>query len=241
MYDLEHFTSSDMTRCGIALRKLNANTDSMEEMANALVQFLYSELGDPQTGERACVLVRFYKTHPYAELPSELREFASGILEGEAPPSATPCLTLLASAGDQPEWNTRETSAGHQAIPLVSPEMVARLPMIAQLIKQFGLEVETLLSPDPALMVDLNQQNFNVFYVPDALGSPIIPAQAEFVIPYRVHSVLGFGGVLPSNDLFAVILFSKVPISRDTAEMFKPLALNIKMATLPFDSGVVFL
>ena len=118
--------------------------------------------------------------------------------------------------------------------------MVARLPMIAQLIKQFGLEVETLLSPDPALMVDLNQQNFNVFYVPDALGSPIIPAQAEFVIPYRVHSVLGFGGVLPSNDLFAVILFSKVPISRDTAEMFKPLALNIKMATLPFDSGVVF-
>jgi hypothetical protein len=212
----------------------------MEETANGIVRYLYEELGDQQTGERACALVRFYKTHAFGELPPELRDFARGILGGNAPPPTTKCLTLLATTGERPEWNTRHTSVGHQAIPLPSPELVARLPMIAQLINQFGIEVQTLLAADPARMVDLTQQTFNVFYVPDAVGSPNIPAQAEFVIPSGIQSVLGFGGVLPSNNLFAIILFSKVPISRETAEMFKPLALNVKVAVLPFDDATIF-
>jgi hypothetical protein len=112
--------------------------------------------------------------------------------------------------------------------------------MIAQLIKQFGLEVETLLGADPTQLVDLTQRTFNVFYVPDAVGSPNIPAQDEFVIPSGIRSVLGFGGVLPSGDLFAIILFSKVPISREVAEMFKRLALNAKVAVLPFDGETIF-
>jgi hypothetical protein len=240
MYDLEHFTPSEMTRCGIGVRKFGTNAQSMEETANNIVRYLYEELGDQQTGERACALVRFYKTHPYGELPPTLRDFARGILGGDAPPPTTKCLTLLATAGERPEWNARQTSVGHQAIPLASPELVARLPMVSQLIKQFGLEVETLLAADPAMMVDLTQRTFNVFYVPDAIRNPSIPAQAEFVIPSGIRSVLGFGGVLPSSDLFAIILFSKVPISRQTAEMFKPLALNVKVAVLPFDGATIF-
>ncbi len=240
MYDLEYFTSSEMTRCGIALRKLGADAQSMEEAANNTVRYLYEELGDQQTGARACTLVRFYKTHASGELPPALRDFARGILDGNDPPPTTRCLTLLATAGDRPEWNARQTSLGHQAIPLVSSELVARLPMISQLIKQFGIEVETLLTADPARMVDLTQRTFNVFYVPDAVGSPIVPAQAEFVIPNSIQSVLGFGGVLPSSDLFAVILFSQAPLSREPAELFKPLALHVKVAVLPFDGETIF-
>jgi hypothetical protein len=238
MYNLKDFTPSEMTRCGITLRKLGADTQSMEETANRIVRHLYSELGDQQTGEPACALVRFYKTHAYGELPPELCDFARGVL-GYIPPPTTKCLTLLASAGERPEWNARHTSVGHQAIPLTSPEFVARLPMIAQLIKQFGIEVETLLTADAATIVDLYQRTYNVFYVPNAVGSPTIPAQAEFVIPSAIRSVLGFGGMLPSGDLFAIILFSKVSISRDTAEMFKPLALNVKMAVLPFEDETI--
>jgi hypothetical protein len=240
MYDLAHFTPSEMTRCGIAMRRFGSGAQSMEETANGIVRYLYEELGDQQTGERACALVRFYKTHAYGELPLALAEFARGILGGSAPPPTTKCLTLLATAGEQPAWNARQTSVGHQAIPLASPEMVARLPMISQLIKQFGIEVEALLGATSAIMVDLDQRTFNVFYVPNAVGSPNIPAQAEFVIPSGIQSVLGFGGVLPSSDLFAIILFSKTPISRDTAEMFKPLALNVKVAILPFDGEAIF-
>jgi hypothetical protein len=35
-----------------------------------------------------------------------------------------------------------------------------------------------------------------------------------------------------------VILFSKVAIPRETAELFRTLALNVKMAVLPFESVV---
>jgi hypothetical protein len=60
------------------------------------------------------------------------------------------------------------------------------------------------------------------------------------VIPYGIRSVLGFGGILHTGDLFAVIIFSKVPIVRNTAELFKTLALNVKIALLPFAAGPVF-
>jgi hypothetical protein len=151
-----------------------------------------------------------------------------------------PCLTLLGTAGDLPEWNSRRASLGHQVIPLPSAEGVARIPMIAQLITQLGLEVSSVLKPDPHVVVDLQQKSFNVFYVPTALGSPYIPAQDDFVVPFGVRSVLGFGGVLPQGDLFAVIMFARILLSQETAEMFKPLALSAKLAILPFANGPLF-
>jgi hypothetical protein len=81
---------------------------------------------------------------------------------------------------------------------------------------------------------------FNVFYVPEALGSPYIPAQKEFVIPYQVQSVLGFGGVLPSGELFAVILFSKVSIPLETADRFKWLSAYVRIAVESFGKENVF-
>jgi hypothetical protein len=46
--------------------------------------------------------------------------------------------------------------------------------------------------------------------------------------------------MLPSGNLFAVIMFSKAPITRDTADMFKPLALSIKMVVLSFTEETTF-
>jgi hypothetical protein len=112
--------------------------------------------------------------------------------------------------------------------------------MISQFIRQLGLEIGTVLEPDPELVVDLEQTTFNVFHVPQAAGSPFVPAQTEFVIPYGVQSVLGFGGMLASGNLLAIIMFSKTPIPRDTADLFKTLALNAKMALLPFEGKAVF-
>ena len=42
-----------------------------------------------------------------------------------------------------------ETERGHQAIPLPSPEVVDQLPMVAQLISQLGLELTSVVRPDP--------------------------------------------------------------------------------------------
>jgi hypothetical protein len=78
----------------------------------------------------------------------------------------------------------------------------------------------------------LDQRKFGVFHVPVATNSPFIPAQNDFVAPYGVASVLGFGGMLPDGDLFVVIIFARVPIPASTAEMFRTIALNLKLGLL---------
>ena len=112
--------------------------------------------------------------------------------------------------------------------------------MVRQLVQQLGLEINTVLHPDPAVLVDLAQTTCNVFFIPQAVGSQYVPAQQEFVIPFGVQSVLGFGGVLPSGNMFAVIMFSRVRLLPETAELFRTLALSAKIAVLPFDGGAVF-
>lgn len=240
MFDLTTFTLEEMTTCGSVLRKLGAGATSMEEVASRTVRYLYDHFVDPQSGERSCVLVRLFKTHPYHQLTAPLSRCIQEIL-GSVPTDPTlKCLTLLATAGAQPAWNDRQRSVGYQAWPLTGLDLNVQYPMFVQLIKQFGLDLDTVVQPDPTLLVDLEHKTFNVFHVADAAGSPYIPAQANFVIPFGVRSVLGFGGILPTGNLFTVILFAKVHIPRETAEAFKTLALNVKMALLPFVESTIF-
>ncbi|HWP69101.1 MAG TPA: hypothetical protein VN437_07325 [Rectinemataceae bacterium] len=210
----------------------------MEEVAGRIVRYLYDTLIDGQTGERACRLIRFFKTHAYESLNDEPKAFALNMLGEDPPLPGMKCMTLLGTVGDNPEWNSKETSRGHQAIPLPSEEVVHQIPMIRNLIKQLGLSVQSVVKPDPALLLDMEQKTYGVFFVPEALGSPYIPAQKEFVARYGIKSVLGFGGMLPSLDIFVIILFLGNSISRETADLFKNLSLNTKLAVLPFENAV---
>jgi hypothetical protein len=241
MYDLTNFTVDDMYKCAIALRNMNSGCKSMEETANRMISYLYEHLLDGRTGKRACALVRFFKTHPYRELNEELQKSASELLGGRFVNPSTRCLTLLATAGDEPHWNSRYTSTGHKAIPLIDRGFVERVPMISQLIQQFGLDIDTVIEPAPEFLADLESHTFNVFYIPEALGSPYIPAQQDFVIRYQIKSVLGFGGMLPSGNLFAIILFAKTWIPQDTAkDLFKWISAYARIPAASFDEGVIF-
>jgi hypothetical protein len=239
LFDLSRFGLGDMTRCGIELRKTGSGCASMEEAASRAVRYLYQALRNPGLEQPACALVRMFVTLPFESLEPQQQAFASNILGGPPASSSMKCLTLLATAGDLPDWNSRLTSRGHQALPLPSAEAVSRSPMIAQLIRQLGVQISALLS-DTGLVIDAAQHSFNVFYVGDANGSAFIPAQQEFVIPHGIRSVLGFGGLLPSGELFATILFSKTYIPREVADLFKTLALNVKVALLPFAATRIF-
>ena len=212
----------------------------MEDAANKIVEYLHSELSGEAAGDKACGLVRFYKTHAYGGLSPDLQKFADGILGRPPDVKAVKCLTLLATAGEKEEWNSRKNSSGHKTIPLPSEKVVSQIPMIAQLIKQFGLEASSVIKPEPSLLVDLHQRTYNVFHVADAKGSPYIPAQENFVVPYGIKSVVGFGGVLPSGNLFAVILFCRVAVPRAAADNFKSLALDVKTAVQPLEDKKVF-
>ncbi|HEV3109768.1 MAG TPA: hypothetical protein VGY99_04665 [Candidatus Binataceae bacterium] len=231
-YDPAAFTLADMVRCGQALRLLAAESASMEEAGQRVTGYLYQRLRESASNNRACVLVRSFKTHAYAGLSQDLRDFAVSMAAGTAIDKDTKCLTLLATSGDEPQWNSRRTSKGHRAIPLISEAMVGQFPMIAQLIRQLGLATSDFIRTRDQIIKELDQRKFGVFHVPVATNSPFIPAQNDFVAPYGVASVLGFGGMLPDGDLFVVIIFARVPIPASTAEMFRTIALNLKLGLL---------
>jgi hypothetical protein len=233
MFDLATFSVEQKVAFSKGLRQCGAGAASIGDAAECVVRYFYDNLVDAESGTAACGLVRLYRTAPFGELDQETQDFAASRLGDAAPLSAQmKCLTLLASAGQRPEWNSPATSRGHRAIPLPSEEMVSQSPMISQLILQLGLEIRTVLHPDPEFLPDLEHREYNLFYVPVAAGSPFIPAQEDFVVPYDIKSALGFGGLLPGGDLFATVLFSKVFVPREVALTFRSLALSVKTALL---------
>ena len=229
-----------MSECGLALRQITEKADCMEDASNLIIKYLYENLIDKKTAEKNCILARFFKTHPYGKLTPDLQEYVRDILGQNQIADDLKCLTLLATNGELPEWNSRYKSVGHKAIPLVSEDAIARIPMISQLIKQLGLNLEIVLRTDPNLLIDSEQRMYNVFYVANALGSSHIPSQTSFVIPFGVKSVIGFGGLLPSGEMFAVLMFLRVVVPQTIVDLVRPLALNVKTAILAFDNCKVF-
>jgi len=239
-WELSRFGFNEMMVCRGRIRDLFADDPpTLEDAADRAVEFLRDEFVD-ERGAPACALVRFFKTHLYRELPDDLRTVVrTAAPEADATPNLR-CLTLISTRGVEPDWNSRMTSRGHRAIPLVSVEMVQQAPMIAQLITQLGLPIANVVRPSRALLLDQEQTAHNVFYVPRALGSPYIVAQEEFVVRHGIASVLGFGGLVASGDLFAAIMFSKVAIPPAVADQFRVVGLNLKIAILPFARKPLF-
>ena len=240
MYDITLFTPQDMAKCSLVLRHLGRNTTSMEASSQKIVNYIYQHFWDSQTGENSCALVRLFKTHPYGELEDSLQQSARCLMNGNSPPADMKCWTLLAAAGTEPQWNSRHTAAKNTAIPLVSTQLVAQMPAISEIIRQFGLDIPTFLGLEPERFLQLEPAVLNIFHVPDAKGSPFIPEQDSLIIPYQIKSVLGFGGLLPSGSLFAVVMYLKVKIPQSTAEMFKNLALSVKNSLSVYDKESVF-
>jgi hypothetical protein len=235
--ELTAFTIDDVSELGDVIRGLGSDAASMEEAAREITSFLYGELGDGNGGG-ATALVRLYKTHPFGALPADLQAYAQQAA-GEALAPEVRCLTLLATSGDLPQWNDRALSAGHKAIPLPSEQIVLRLPMIAQLITQLGLDVGAVIRPHEAPLRQLSQRTYDVFHVEEAAGSPYLPAQ-DFVREHGIRSAAGVGGMLHTGDFYALVLFSKVPISRPVAQALKILSLAIRIPLMRFLLGSVF-
>lgn len=237
MLDLARFTLGDLVECAAAVRGVVPKEPTMQGAAQAVVRFLYDSFGG-ETDRAQLPLVRLYKTHPLSTLPADARAFAQSAGAGTLEPD-TRCLALLATVGVEEAWNDTAMSQDHRAIPLPGTATIEQSPMIAALVRQLGLDPDQLVAPTPEIMVHAEQHTFNVFHVEDAASSEYVPAKG-FVERYGISSVLGFGGVLPPGDLFATILFSRVPIPRDVAELFAPVALSVKLTLLPFVGERVF-
>jgi len=240
MFNFSKFSMNDLTTCGIALGKLGDEAASMEDACQQIADYLFTNFVDPTTNDKACALVRIFKTHNFGELEAPLRRTVQETFFESAPSSMMKCLTLFGTRGVLEAWDDRKRSGEHQAIPLPSAAFVSNFPMVAQVISQFGLDVEFVIQPDSRNILANVGKMFNVFHIGEAEGNQYLTDQQEFVKSHGVQSVLGVGGLFPSGNLFVVLMFSRVAISRQIAEMFKPLALNLNLALMPFDDGVVF-
>lgn len=228
---LETFSVDDVRPCSEELKALPQG-GTVAADAQSVCEYLHRSLVDGD-GRPACALVRLYETQKFGALEAALQSFARGLLD-EDPADDMRCLTLLGTAGDEPAWNDRAQSVGHRAIPLPTEEFVERLPMVARLITQMGLELGVIVDPPQgSRAMELAHRTNDVFHVEHAAGSPYLPAQ-DFVAEHGVASAVGFGGLMLSGDFFAVVLFAKVPISDSVARTLKILAQPLRIRFLPF-------
>jgi hypothetical protein len=221
--DLRSFMLSDMVELSPSLRRCARSATTTREAGTAIVRFLRDAFVESD-GTPQIALARLYRTARYADLSPELQAFAAA--DGPLDPSTT-CLVLVASAGDLPEWNDPDRSVAHRAIALRSTRAVADLPMVARLLEQF--DATEIVSGDARALE--RRATFDVFHVEDPHESPYVPAK-DFVRDRSINSVVGFGGYLPPQDLFAVVLFCRPPMAATTAEMFSSLGLSAKLALL---------
>ena len=124
MYSLARFSLLEMTECSAVLRQLSEQSGSLKDLTARTVNYLYSVLGDPHTGVRDCVLVRCFKTIAYSRLDPATQQIAREKLTGIIPTPDLKCFTLMATAGEQPDWNRVEQSRRYRVIPMVNADFV---------------------------------------------------------------------------------------------------------------------
>lgn len=235
--DVTEFSVGAMLRAGVAVRRAVKDSPTIEDAASVVVRYLYDHCIDPASGERTCVLARFYKTHALGELPADLRGFALAQLGNTAVSDEMRCLALMGTVGAEPSWNARQSSRSHKAIPLPSVDIVREAPMIARLIEDIGLDIASIVEGHAKRASETGSRTYDVFHVEDARGSPHIPAQEEFVVRHGIQSVVGFGGLLRSGELFAVILFTRVRVPAASAARFRAIALDVRSAMYALDES----
>jgi hypothetical protein len=222
------------------VRRLAKNAPSTEVLADSLTRTIFEQLTTEPDEEKACALVRLFRTVQYQDLNTELKKRARTMFPKVSATSRF--LVLLGTSGFNLAWNSRKTSNGHQLIPLLSAEMIAKTPMIARLFSQLGIEISTLLSASSSKIdfADPADRDYNMFFVSDARGSQFIPSQSEFVIPCGIRSVVGYGSLLPNGEFYAVIMFFRVLLPETALKRFSSLALSTTIALLSSPEASLF-
>ena len=230
-FDLARLSPADVVVCGSDAVRAAAESLSLEDAADRNVHHLYNALWDPRSNRPGNVLVRFYRTIDFADLEPSLQNYAALALGPGNKRPAMKCLTLMGTAGDVPQWNSRQTSVAHRAIPLTSRAAVERMPMVSRLIRDLGMSVDELVDPPETTSAPEPNVPQNVFYIRRAESHPSVPDQ-DFVRQHGVQSVVAVGGPIDNTDLWAIILFSRVEISPEVARLFRLLAVDVKIAVM---------
>jgi hypothetical protein len=117
--------------------------------------------------------------------------------------------------------------------------------MIARMLSDFGANLNWVERPEQGIST-MRAGWSGLFYVPDAAATKdqnqrfIIPAQ-DFVREQNIRTVFGVGGAYSAGTLFAVILFCRRDLSRESAKRFMPLSSLFRTLTAGcVESGRIF-
>ena len=193
------------------------------------------------------VLARLFLVVPFEKLPDDEKGFAAAQLKNPAELSAsTRVLSLLGTAGREPDWNERAKSRSHLAVPLVSSASVERIPMLARLLGDSEIDFAALDDGQSVATRRMLGGANSKFYVPDAstarnLRGEHVIADRDFVAKYAVRSVFGMGGAHADGTLVSVVVFTDEQLSPLVVDRFPGLIGSFKAATTPqFAAGRLY-
>jgi hypothetical protein len=215
---------------------------SLEEAAQTFTNFLFEEF------EESIILIRFFATIPFGKLRASTKTSVSNLADTEGITSLidddTPVLTLLGVRGGQEIRNSRQ----YFGIPLASTDFIASIPMISQLLKELGFDLNWDKKKKSVIQdkdIETSSIGFlsGVFYVLDAQhamnanGEKLLSA-VDRIAAYNienisdVETIFGIGGAYVSGPFIAIIVFSKESLHKQTVEQFMPLANYFKTSTV---------
>ena len=224
--DLTRLELGDVARMAGVIRNLSDGQDSLQAFAEKTCRYLATHLRG-ENSDRQTVLVRFYSTLAFSDLPVKDQVHAQRSTSVELADDTT-CMTLLATVGKKASWNDRNASLGGRVIPLIDESQVVRHPLLAMVLEQTGLDMQTLLSRQEHLRPRSQRETYGHFHVPDPGGSPLIDSKG-FIDEHGVRTVLGFGGGLPTGGSFAIVLFTDAVVTPEHARLLGTLALSTSL------------
>jgi hypothetical protein len=166
-------------------------------------------------GEPSLALVRVYRLTDVKDLPAEARAVVSA--------DDRSVMALTGTYGMEEAWCDRKQSVGHKAIPLSAIAIPNKIPMFYEVLRQMGAKKLADLRQTQDLLPLLTKPD-GTFHIPDVPSSSAIPAQTNFVQPYGIKSLVGFGGAIKgqgsNTSLYLLYVFARVPISAEVAAQF---------------------
>lgn len=207
----------------------------VQAAAQRYAHLLYEEF------KEAAVLVRLFVTLPYQDLPPRDKTFVTGLARAENLSAQlndkTRVLSLLGTAGTQPQWNDRYQSQSHLGIPLLTANFVKSIPMVSRLMNDMGIDLAWFDELDQEIVIKSLGHTAGVFYVRDAMTRldqqqrKIVSAQ-DFVAAHKIKTVFGLGGSYLNGSFVTIIIFTRETIEQDRVERLTPLINTFKVATM---------
>lgn len=213
MLDFVNSTAEDYSQFARYLWLESQNFSSHEQTSRFIVESLFQEFTTPE-GDPLLALARIFRWTPVDELPDDLRAIC--------PPGEKSVMALTGTCGLEDAWWDRRKSANHRVIPVGKIASHGQLPMFEDILAQMGIDLPYLRETgDLGVMSGRHYQG--VFYIQDASSSPAILDQRNFVKPYGIKSLLGFGGFIahPNHEsMYLLSVFTRQTVTPAVAQDF---------------------